>query len=336
MVMYPLTIKNLASGGVIVNYHCVSRCGHCLYNCSPQRSKTYLDAFLAEKIFSRIKKLGCRSVHIGGGEPLLRPDLLLDVLREADKAGVAIEYVETNSAWYVDAQASEKILRDLIAAGVNTLLVSISPFHNAHIPYDRVTGIIAACRQTGMTVFPWVNAFVRDIKRFDVRQTHDMSEFEAVFGPDYMRRIPEVYWIHLGGRALDTFATVYPRYPAAEILDQSPLSCARALSDTGHFHIDLHGHYIPGLCAGMVIAMEDLGGPLAVGAYPLLDCLSSNGIRGLFELADQDYGYKPQRDRFLNHCDLCTDIRHFLWQHHGDRFPDLAPDGFYAERPQRL
>lgn len=29
-----------------------------------------------------------------------------------------------------------------------------------------------------------------------------------------------------------------------------------------HFHIDVYGsYYIPGLCAGLAIAMEDLGAP---------------------------------------------------------------------------
>jgi len=41
----------------------------------------------------------------------------------------------------------------LIEAGVGTLLVSISPFHNAHVPYARVMGVIEACRRTGMQVF---------------------------------------------------------------------------------------------------------------------------------------------------------------------------------------
>ena len=329
--MHPLNIKRLASGGVIVNYRCVSRCGHCLYNCSPQRSKAYLDSALAEKIFARILELGCRSVHIGGGEPLLKPDRLVEVLRAADKTGVAIDYVETNSAWFTDADAAEAILGDLRSAGVQTLLISISPFHNAHIPYDRVNGVINACRRLGMAVFPWVNAFVRDLTRLDIHKTHDMAEFETVFGPDYLRQIPDRYWIHLGGRALKTFSGIYPRQSVGDILESSPLNCRQALSDTGHFHIDLQGRFIPGLCAGLSIAMEDLGKPLPAGAYPLLDCLVTSGIQGLLELAKEDYGYRPQNNAFLNHCDLCTHIRHYLWQQHGDRFPELAPKGFYAE-----
>ena len=122
--MNTLTIKRLASGGVITNYHCVSRCGHCLYNCSPRRATDYLGREMADEIFGRIAGLGCRSVHIGGGEPLLNPGQLAEVLGAAANAGVAIDYVETNSAWYVDPEQAEALLQDLRSAGVDTMLDS--------------------------------------------------------------------------------------------------------------------------------------------------------------------------------------------------------------------
>lgn len=327
--MDELAIKSLASGGVITNYHCVSRCGHCLYNCSPDRSRDYLGKGLAEKIFKRILDLGCRSVHIGGGEPLLNPAKLVDVLFVARRVGVAIDYVETNSAWFVDVEQAEAVLKNLQAAGVETLLISISPFHNAFIPYKRVMGVIDACRRVGMAVFPWVNAFVRDLTRLDVHQAHEMDEFEVVFGSDYLGRIPDRYWIHLGGRALKTFGAVYPKRSVADIIKNSPATCARALGDASHFHIDLYGNYIPGLCAGLVVDMNDLGSVLTAGKYLLLERLASKGIGGFLEQAEKRYGYRPQRDGYLNHCDLCTEIRGYLWGLEGEGFAELGPDGFY-------
>ena len=329
--MGTLAIRRLTSGGVITNYDCVSRCGHCLYNCSPHRKNDYLDESMAAAVFTRIAGLGCRSVHIGGGEPLLAPRKLVAIVEAAARVGVGIDYVETNSAWYVDQKQAATVIKALLAVGVRTLLVSISPFHNARIPFARVTGVIDACRQTGMNVFPWVNAFVRDLSRLDATIPHAMAEFEAAFGRDYLRRIPDRYWIHLGGRALATFREVLPQRRLEAILTESPVSCARVLSDTSHFHIDLYGGYIPGLCAGLTVAMTDVGGPLPAGRYPLLDRLTASGIRGLFALASRAYGYQPRRSAYLNHCDLCTDIRHHLLRVDGPAFPELAPHGFYAE-----
>jgi hypothetical protein len=326
--MTQLCIKSLSSGGVITNYDCVSKCGHCLYNCGPHRTKAYLDAALAEKVFTHITSMGCRSVHIGGGEPLLHPKKLIKVLEVARNAGVRIDYVETNSAWFTGSDQAETVLKNLLAAGVQTLLVSISPFHNAYIPYLRVKGVLAACRKVGMNIFPWVNAFVRDLSHLDEHLPHNMEEFRSTFGSEYLKRIPDRYWIHLGGRALETFRPVYKQHSVKEIIEKSPLSCARALSDTSHFHIDLYGNYIPGLCAGLAIAMEDLGRPLPEGNYPLLDVLTATGIGGLYNFASRTFNYTPSRSTFLNHCDLCTNIRSFFI-HLKEEFPELKPKEFY-------
>jgi hypothetical protein len=328
--MTRFAVRRLSSGGVITNYDCVSRCGHCLYNCGPHRPKDYLDAAGAEKIFQHILSLGCHRVHIGGGEPLLRPHKLTAVLEAARSVGMGIDYVETNSAWFVDHQQAASVLDGLQAAGVYTLLVSISPFHNAAIPFARVMGVIEACRRSGMQVFPWVNAFTRDLSRLNQSRTHTMAEFEDAFGPDYLKRIPDRYWIHLGGRALTTFGSVYPMQSLDHVLEHSPLSCARALGDTSHFHIDLYGNYIPGLCAGLAIAMQDLGRPLDADDYPLLDRLVTAGIRGLYHGSVKEYGYAPQRSAFINHCDLCSDIRQFLIRKEGFSFRELAPAGHYG------
>jgi uncharacterized Fe-S cluster-containing radical SAM superfamily protein len=332
--MTQFAVKRLSSGGVITNYHCVSQCGHCLYNCGPQRPKEYLDAAGAEKIFQHIRSLGCHSVHIGGGEPLLNLSKLIEVLEAAHSVGMGIDYVETNSAWFKDHEQAATVLERLLAAGAHTLLISISPFHNAAIPFDRVVGVIEACRRTGMQVFPWVNAFVRDLSRLDQSRTHSMVEFEDAFGTDYLKRIPDRYWIHLGGRALTTFRSVYPMQSVDRILEHSPLSCARVLGDTSHFHIDLYGNYIPGLCAGLAIAMEDLGRSLDADHYPLLDHLTATGIRGLYHAAEKEHGYVPLRSAFINHCDLCTDIRLFLIQKEGVSFKELKPPGYYTHMSQ--
>ena len=88
------SIRRQSSGGVITNYHCISRCGHCLYNSSPRRDKAYLEPDLADTIFRQIAAHGCRSVHIGGGEPFLDPDGLIRVASAAREVGMGIDYEE--------------------------------------------------------------------------------------------------------------------------------------------------------------------------------------------------------------------------------------------------
>ena len=108
--------------------------------------KKYIDPQTAQENLRTLRKLGCSSVHIGGGEPLLKPDELGDVLEISSKVGVNIEYVETNSSWYKDPDSARTILLKLRKRGLQTLLVSISPFHNEYIPFSRIQGVIEAAR----------------------------------------------------------------------------------------------------------------------------------------------------------------------------------------------
>jgi hypothetical protein len=90
----------------------------------------------------------------------------------------------------------------------------------------------------------------------------------------------------MGGRALETFRTEFPGSSAQKILAQNPGSCKNQLSDTSHFHVDLFGNYIPGLCSGIGVAIKDLGKPLSREKYPVLTILAESGIRGLHDMAD--------------------------------------------------
>ena len=96
--MVEFAINRLRSGGLITNYFCTSRCKHCLYNCSPEWSKRYIETETARKNLEAVRSLGCRSVHIGGGEPLLRSEKLARVLEIAAEIGVSMKYVETNAS----------------------------------------------------------------------------------------------------------------------------------------------------------------------------------------------------------------------------------------------
>jgi hypothetical protein len=330
--MSKLKIRRLMSGGIITNYFCTSRCGHCLYNCSPQWDKVYITAQTAEKNLQTVSSLGCHSVHIGGGEPLLRPDGVAEVLKVAAKVGVAVEYVETNSSWFKDRESAVELLRDLRSRGLGTLLVSISPFHNEHIPYYKVKGVIEAARQAGVGIFPWVSDFVSDLARLDPHTTHGLEEFGDIFGRDYLLRVLERYWIHMSGRALKTYQPLLGQKTFQQVMDAASPDCLSELTNTSHFHMDLFGNYIPGLCSGLAIMVEDLGQPLSRESYPILTTLVRDGIRGLVKMAEDAVGFTPQKDRYINKCDLCTEVRTVLVQQDYSGSDELKPEEFYVRK----
>jgi hypothetical protein len=324
-------IPRLLSGGIITNYFCTSRCRHCLYKSGPHWAKTYIDKETALENFKIIREMGCASVHIGGGEPMLRPDALADVLDAADREGIVVEYVETNGSWFQDMDTAERTLTDLQKKGLKTLLVSISPFHNEFIPFSKTKGVIEAARKARVGIFPWIDAFYPDLAAFEADRTHDLKTYTAHFGENYLGEILRRYWIHMGGRALETFRNVVPTRSYREILDQNQGGCVRELTDTGHFHIDLFGNYVPGLCSGLAIDANDLGKSLSREKYPLITLLANTGINGFFAYARSNYGFSPSKKSYINKCDLCNDIRSGLVERDYHRSAELNPKGFYSD-----
>jgi len=133
----------------------------------------------------------------------------------------------------------------------------------------------------------------------------------------------------LGGRALETFRPLLATKTLERILTENPAGCAVELTDTSHFHIDLFGNYIPGLCSGLAIFRDDLGAPLSTERYPILTGLFHKGIKGLFEFAKQYYAFSPQRTDYINKCDLCTEIRTHLVNNDYSISNELKPKEFY-------
>lgn len=324
-----LTIRHLWSGGIIVNYACPSRCAHCLYRCGPHRPKDYIGEEMLRRVIRTVQGLGCGRVHIGGGEPFLDRAGLVRVVKTCVDEGLGLEYVETNASWFRDEASAVERLEELRAAGLTTLLVSISPFHNEHIPLRKTRGVLTAGRRAGMDVFPWVMGFFGELQELGEEETHRLCELEERFGPGYLARVPLRYWIHFGGRALETFGPVLGRKPVEAVLDVAGGACTE-LESTDHFHIDLYGSYVPGLCAGLAIRPEDLGAPLDEDRYPLISLLYREGVRGLLGWAVAEHGFSPREEGYLNKCDLCDHLRRFLVTQRGLGSQELQPPGFYA------
>jgi hypothetical protein len=222
------------------------------------------------------------------------------------------------------------MLSQLHEKGLQTLLVSISPFHNEFVPWTKTKGVIDTARKTGMSIFPWISDFMGDLSELDATGTHTLDEYEALYGQDYIKNLPSRYWIHMGGRALKTLRPYFAHKSAEQILKENAGNCAAELTDTGHFHLDLFGNYIPGLCSGLSIYREDLNQPIGPDKYPVLATLFAKGIRGMFDMARDTFNYTPAQSVYINKCDLCTEIRTLFVRHHFGGPAELNPKEFYT------
>ena len=268
-------------------------------------------------------------MHIGGGEPFLKPEKLLRVVEIFKEEKISISYIETNSSWYQNLETAVELLEDLMDRGISSLLISASPFHNEYIPFNRVKGVIRACEATGMQPFIWIDEFYNELDAFDDQKRHKLDDFVNASGSDYLRRLPHRYWTSPGGRALNFIRTHLGMVPLARILRLHASGCEE-LSMVDHYHMDLYGNYIPGLCAGLSIRREDLGNALDPDVYPILTLLHSQGIRAFLQMACKKYDFQP-KSHYANKCDLCFDIRRFFVIECGMRTFELQPVYHYLE-----
>ncbi len=262
---------------------------------------------------------------------MLRPKELGKVLEAASNCGMGIDYVETNCAWYKDEKSARHILQDLKQCGLRTLLVSISPFHNESIPFYKTKGVLEAAKETGIKLMPWVEDFMPEISSLDPHKPHSLGEYQERFGDNYLPSILDRYWVHFGGRALDTFRPWFTTKEAESIMAEDRGGCAKELLNTSHFHIDLYDNYIPGLCSGLAIDRKHLAQDLGRDDYPLLRLLFEKGVAGLYDLARQKYGFEGSRQGYINKCDLCTDMRfHLVRNNAWEEYKELRPVEFYS------
>ena len=306
-----LRTGTLHHGGIMVNYRCTAACRHCLYACSPSRESGYVTSQEAREICRLLLKGGCGSVHIGGGEPFLDFEGLLGMLRELGKNGVAVEYVETNGFWALpagpEAEEAPAKLGRLLDAGVNTLCISLDPYHAEYVPYGAPLALAALCEKAGMGFFLWKGEFVPRLSRLEPRGTYSRPEMEQSLSKTYIRDTAELYGISYGGRAVNIETEYRDHHPLESLLDPAP--CRRLLS-TGHFHVDRHGFFIPPFCTGLRIPLAEAVAGIPPGKYPVFEALYHGGVSALAVLA-REQGFRP-RPAYPSKCNLCFHIRRFL------------------------
>ncbi len=138
------------------------------------------------RLVNELADMGCMIINLWGGEPLLRDDLC-DIIRAISRAGMA-SVVTTNGLLL-----SEEKGRDLIAAGVNSVFVSIdSPIPAEHDElrgaegaFDKAVAAVKRLRAIGgREISVGINTLVN---RKNYQRLHDMMRLAASLSADSIR-----------------------------------------------------------------------------------------------------------------------------------------------------
>jgi hypothetical protein len=270
-------------------------------------------------------------VHFTGGEPFLYFDLLVEGVQAAARLGIP-RYVETSASWCTnEAEAVERFVA-LKQAGLQAVLVSCSPFHAERIPpvraFRAVRAAVDVLGSDHVTVY--LPQFLRVVQLFDADRTTPLERYVEEFG---LEGACEILWqgygIISGGRSGYKVGHLVPRHPANAF---AQADCAVDILYAHHSHFDLYGNFISGFCGGLTVGdwhdLPQLLTDFRAGRYPpLTEVLVERGPHGLFEMAQEQYGYEPLPDGYTAKCHLCVDVRRHLVET-GD-FAELRPPGFY-------
>jgi len=293
-----------------------------MFACSPNRSDEYMNAGTAEQICSLLRSKGFESLHIGGGEPFMNFEKLLEVIEAVQKSGLLIEYVETNGFWMSDEDRAKQYLSALRALKVERLLISLDAFHAEYIPVDMPLRLAETCKQYGIEPIVWQRQFESMFNGFEQGKTHARNELEELISPGYVLETARAYGLQFNGRAINIENEYLPCKPLAEIVAHS--EPCNNLKRTDMMHVDLYGNYLVSWCAVIAIPLAGAVNGIPKGKYPILETLLSDGVVGLLEYA-KNKGFEPAKE-YTSSCALCFHIRHWLAE--SGNYPELYVEYF--------
>ena len=327
--MTQLHIGALKGGGLILGYRCSARCRHCVYACGPHRRDG--DAAGEDglrRVLERLSEVAPRvMLHIGGGEPFLDLERLEHVIYTLKRRRLRLDYVETNASWARTPQVAGRIVSQLLDAGLDMLMVSMSPFHGEYVPLERtIAAVEAADQQLPRGALVWIRDFWPELSKQDQGRRYPLTRLIEETGATYAVGLTERYRLVPGGRAGRFLYQHGARAPWDSFTDGE--ACRSRLADTSHFHVDLDGHYVPGLCAGIQLPLAEVPGEIDLDRYQVLATLIEGGASALARQAAAQ-GFRPNGS-YSSACDLCGHARAFLVSRGGR--PELGPSGFYDPR----
>ena len=327
------TLPPPSSGGIILSYQCSNRCRHCLYASSPTW-KEWMSEEDVERILVGIQKYSryLTGIHLAGGEPFIKPELVVFAVKMASELNIPLDYVETNAFWCWNDEKTNQVFNRLKEAGLSAVLVSSSPFHLEFVSMERVNRAVRVGRnvfgEKGVVLF--TDYFYQQLQAVDQKYPHRFEDYlDAVGSKKASVAFATEYALIPNGRAATRLNDLYERHPSSTFFGGN---CERELSSPHHIHIDLYGNYIAGLCAGISLGdgknLDSLYSGIDLEEKPFLEKVIRGGMEVLYEWAVKDFGYEENMEGYMAKCHLCLDIRRHLVKV-GAGPQELTPLEFY-------
>jgi pyruvate-formate lyase-activating enzyme len=284
---------------IMVTRRCNMTCAHCSVESGPKTAGPEPDEETLVGWVRQAAAAGVRAVRVTGGEPMLRPKVVLRVLRECRRLGVE-GAMTTNGFWGRTPYEARRQLRALQRAGLTRLVVSYDTYHADFQGAGPVRHIAAAARALGVPLSVTM-----------VRSTGDPPDLIEILHrtqTDTGARV-RVYDLQPVGRGRDLAPP-----GAADTEGFCAASAFPAIANDGRVMACNGPAYFERPSSPLVLgSLADTPLETLIARHeqdPILDTIRTKGPAGLRDELARMAGFDafPRRQGYRGICDLCHEI----------------------------
>ena len=245
-----------------------------------------------------------------GGEPLLYPEIVYVIHKEATMVGIPFREVITNGFWSKRIEEIQETASNLVNSGVNEIYISVDCFHQELVPLDIVKKAVKSLLKAGMeqiSLSPcWVisenNNNIYNKKTKAILKELNDSPIESSEGNVMQPKGRAIFWL---GDYLPP-KTEIPKGNCGDIPYTEHLDSVNSvfIEPDGRVAVceDFH---IGNAFETDILDIIKTYDPFKI---PVAKAIIENGMNGLIAWARSKY-VEPDPEGYYNICHMCTDIR---------------------------
>ena len=282
---------------LMVTRRCNMSCAHCSVESHPRLKKQPGEEELIRRVDDLIAA-GVSYIQFTGGEPMLRGELVLQLMARARAAGV-MSSLTSNGFWGKKPAHALRTLTELRQAGLVRLAISFDRFHAEFQGPEPVLNILAAAEQLDFPI------------HINITRTADDAELELLLLPlrDQPYASLRFYDVQPVGLAKNLNESLRAQ------LDGYCSACEQAtVTDDGRVIACNGPAYFEPTGSGLVVGKVGISGMAELldrhAQDPIIDLIRTRGPSALRKELETLPGFEtfPFRPSYSGMCQLCLDI----------------------------
>ncbi len=207
----PLSYPRAAT--LLMTYRCNLRCVMCYtvhHSIIPGKPELTDEEFL--KILKQLKEINIKHLTISGGEPLVRKDLSLELIKQANKYGIQTSLITNGVLW------DKKTCKEFYEAGLNGFTVSIDGSNPE--THDKIRAIPSSFNRSVETIKYMLS--LREKNRLEGKYNFGINTITVIMKSNF-RELIDIYNLFskmdIDGIMYQAVSKGYPQFMIRDIED---------------------------------------------------------------------------------------------------------------------